>query len=54
MLIVFLYETVGQYLRYRSQLASMELLDDRMLRDIGLERGELRAAAWQAVHGTAH
>ena len=54
MLIAFLFDTVGRYLRYRSQLASMELLDDRLLRDIGLERGELRAAAWQAVHGPAH
>jgi uncharacterized protein YjiS (DUF1127 family) len=54
MLIVFLFETVGRYLRYRYQLASIEMLDDRLLRDIGLERGELRAAAWEAVDGAAH
>jgi uncharacterized protein YjiS (DUF1127 family) len=54
MLIAVLLETIGEYLRYRSQLARIELLDDRLLRDIGLERGELRAAAWQAVHGATH
>jgi hypothetical protein len=29
MLIAFLFDTVGRYLRYRSQLASMVELDDR-------------------------
>ena len=46
MLIVFLFDAVGRYLRYRSQLASIIRLDDRMLKDIGLERCELRELAW--------
>jgi uncharacterized protein YjiS (DUF1127 family) len=45
-LIAFLFETIGRYVRYRSQLASVNELDDRTLRDIGLNRGELRAAVW--------
>ena len=49
MLIAFLYDTVGRYLRYRSQLASMAELDDRTLSDIGLNRSELRTAAWQTA-----
>ena len=49
MLIAFLFDTVGRYLRYRTQLASMVELDDRTLSDIGLNRSELRAVAWQTV-----
>jgi uncharacterized protein YjiS (DUF1127 family) len=45
MLIAFLFDTVGRYLRYRSQLAAMAELDDRTLSDIGLDRSELRAVA---------
>jgi uncharacterized protein YjiS (DUF1127 family) len=45
MLIVFLFDTVGRYLRHRSQLASMVELDDRTLSDTGLNRSELRAVA---------
>ena len=50
MLIAFLYETIGRYFRYRSQLASINDLDDRTLRDIGLTRGELKTTAWHLVH----
>jgi uncharacterized protein YjiS (DUF1127 family) len=50
MFIAFLYETVGRYLRYRSQLASIYELDDRTLQDIGLDRSELRSVAWDLVH----
>jgi uncharacterized protein YjiS (DUF1127 family) len=50
MLIAFLFDTLGRYLRYRSQLASITELDDRTLRDIGIDRSELRAAAWDLVH----
>ena len=46
MLIAFLFDAAGRYLRYRSQLASIIELDDRTLRDIGLLRSELRAVAW--------
>ena len=49
MLIAFLFDTVGRYLRYRSQLASIVELDDRTLSDIGLYRGELREVAWNAA-----
>jgi uncharacterized protein YjiS (DUF1127 family) len=50
MLISFLFETIGRYFRYRSQLASINELDDRILSDIGLNRGELRITAWHLVH----
>ena len=50
MLIAFIYETVGRYFRYRSQLASVYELDDRTLLDIGLNRGELKATSWDLVH----
>ena len=50
MLTAFLFDTIGRYLRYRSQLASVYELDDRMLLDIGLNRGELRATSWDLVH----
>jgi uncharacterized protein YjiS (DUF1127 family) len=55
MLVAFLFDTIGRYVRYRSQLASIYELDDRTLLDIGLNRGELKAAAWDLVaHGSAH
>jgi uncharacterized protein YjiS (DUF1127 family) len=50
MLIAFLFDTVGRYFRYRYQFASINALDDRTLLDIGLDRGELRATAWNLVH----
>jgi uncharacterized protein YjiS (DUF1127 family) len=50
MLIAFLFDTLGRYLRYRSHLASITELDDRTLRDIGIDRSELRATAWDLVH----
>ncbi len=40
MLIAVLLDTIRRYLRYRSQLASINELDDRTLRDIGLIRSE--------------
>ena len=53
MLIAFLFDAIGRYLRYRSQLASVIELDDRTLRDIGLNRSELREVAWStAAHRT--
>ena len=50
MLIAFLFDAAGRYLRYRSQLASVYELDDRTLLDIGLNRGELKATSWDLVH----
>ena len=52
MLFATLFGTVQRYLRYRAQLVSIENLDDRMLYDIGLHRGELSAAAWAQVERT--
>jgi uncharacterized protein YjiS (DUF1127 family) len=55
MLLAALFGSVQRYLRYRSLLSGIEGLDDRLLYDIGLNRGELSAAAWaQAERGTAH
>ena len=55
MFIASLVGTIAQYLRYRSQLASISNLDDRILRDIGLDRGALRSAAWEMItHGAGH
>jgi uncharacterized protein YjiS (DUF1127 family) len=50
MFIAFLFDTTRRYLRYRSQLTSIYELDDRTLEDIGLNRGELKATAWNLVH----
>ncbi|MES2196731.1 MAG: DUF1127 domain-containing protein [Pseudomonadota bacterium] len=55
MFIASLVGAIAQYLRYRSQLTSISSLDDHTLRDIGLNRSELRSAAWDMVtHGSAH
>ena len=55
MFIASLVGAIAQYLRFRSQLTSISRLDDRILRDIGLDRGELRSAAWNiATHGAGH
>jgi uncharacterized protein YjiS (DUF1127 family) len=55
MFIASLVGAIAQYLRYRSQLTSISSLDDRILRDIGLNRSELRSAAWDmAGHGAGH
>jgi uncharacterized protein YjiS (DUF1127 family) len=55
MLIAALFGVIQRYLRYRSLLLTIENLDDRILSDIGLSRGELSAAAWgQIAHTTAH
>jgi uncharacterized protein YjiS (DUF1127 family) len=49
MFITFLFDTIGRYLRYRSQLASIHELDDHTLQDIGINRGDLKATAWDLV-----
>jgi uncharacterized protein YjiS (DUF1127 family) len=55
MLLATLFGSVQRYVRYRAQLSSVESLDDHMLYDIGLNRGELSAAAWaQIERATAH
>ena len=45
MLLVTLFGSVQRYLRYRALLSGVETLDDRLLHDIGLNRGELSAAS---------
>jgi len=49
MLLATMFGAVHRYLRYRTQLFSIESLDDNMLYDIGLNRGELSSAAWAQV-----
>jgi uncharacterized protein YjiS (DUF1127 family) len=49
MLLATLFRAVQRYLRYRTQLLGIARLDDRMLYDIGLNRGELSAAAWAQI-----
>lgn len=52
MFIASFVGAIMRYVRYRSQLLSISKLDDRTLRDIGLNRGELRTAAWEmTAHG---
>ena len=52
MFVASLFGAIMRYVRYQSQLSSVSKLDDRILRDIGLNRGELRSAAWNmAAHG---
>ena len=46
MLIGILFDTVRRYLRYRDNVSCIAQLDERILRDIGLSRGELFVRAW--------
>jgi uncharacterized protein YjiS (DUF1127 family) len=46
MLIGILFDTIRRYLRYRENVSCIAELDERILRDIGLNRGELFAQAW--------
>jgi uncharacterized protein YjiS (DUF1127 family) len=49
MIVAALFGAIQRYLRYRSVLLSIESLDDHLLSDIGLNRGELSAVAWNQV-----
>ena len=49
MLIVSLVSTIMRYLRYQSELMNIAALDDRLLQDIGVERSQLRAQAWEST-----
>ena len=40
-MLISLIAAIRRYARYRTELASINRLDDRMLRDIGVSRGEL-------------
>jgi uncharacterized protein YjiS (DUF1127 family) len=46
MLIGILFDTIRRYLRYRETVSCMAELDEHILRDIGLSRGELFVRAW--------
>lgn len=47
MLLASIIDLFRRYVRYRSQLSNIAELDERILRDIGLSRGELASAAWR-------
>jgi len=47
MLIGILFDTVRRYLRYRENVLCIAQLDERILRDIGVNRGDLFADAWE-------
>ena len=49
MLLSSIIRAVRAYWRYRSSLFALSQLDERMLRDIGMSRGELEGRAWQAA-----
>jgi uncharacterized protein YjiS (DUF1127 family) len=46
MLIGILFDTIRRYLRYRENVSCIAELDERILRDVGLNRGDLFALAW--------
>ncbi len=52
MLLISLFGTIMRYMRYQSHLIDIDAIDDRILHDIGRERSELRAAAWEAANKT--
>jgi uncharacterized protein YjiS (DUF1127 family) len=53
MFIAAVYGAIQRYFRYRSLLQSIESLDDHILSDIGINRGELSAVAWNQVERAA-
>lgn len=42
---------LGRWLEYRRTVAELKALSNRMLADLGLHRGEIRAAARREVYG---
>jgi uncharacterized protein YjiS (DUF1127 family) len=47
MFITAIFDFIKRYVHYRSQLLDLERLDERTLRDIGFNRTDLYAEAWQ-------
>jgi uncharacterized protein YjiS (DUF1127 family) len=46
-MLISLVALIRRYARYRSDLATISQLDERTLRDIGINRGELATSAWR-------
>ncbi|GLH76037.1 hypothetical protein SSBR45G_09450 [Bradyrhizobium sp. SSBR45G] len=53
MFIAAIFDVIKRYAHYRAQLACLERLDDRTLRDIGINRDQMYAQAWERA-GLAH
>ncbi|WP_315756639.1 MULTISPECIES: DUF1127 domain-containing protein [unclassified Bradyrhizobium] len=53
MFITAIFDVLKRYVRYRTQLAYLDQLDERTLRDIGFNRDQLHAEAWQRA-GVVH
>ncbi len=54
MFIASLIDAIRRYARYRAQLASINQLDYRTLRDIGISRVDLVASAWRMTARTQY
>ncbi len=54
MFIASFIDAIRKFARYRSQLAGINQLDERTLRDIGISRGELATAAWHKAARTQY
>jgi uncharacterized protein YjiS (DUF1127 family) len=48
MLLINTIAAARRWMRYRRSLRALSLLDERTLRDIGLNRTAITAAAWSA------
>ncbi|MGC2777708.1 MAG: DUF1127 domain-containing protein [Bradyrhizobium sp.] len=47
MFVTAIFDFLKRYVHYRTQLAYVDQLDERTLRDIGFSRDQLHAEAWQ-------
>ncbi|CCD92974.1 conserved hypothetical protein [Bradyrhizobium sp. ORS 375] len=47
MFITAVFDVLKRYVHYRTQLAYVDQLDERTLRDIGFTRDQLHAEAWE-------
>ncbi|WP_315738126.1 MULTISPECIES: DUF1127 domain-containing protein [unclassified Bradyrhizobium] len=47
MFITAIFDVLKRYVHYRTQLAYLDQLDERTLRDIGFNRDQLHAEAWE-------
>lgn len=46
-MLISLIALIRRYARYRSDLAAIAQLDDRTLRDIGINRSEFATSEWR-------